>query len=265
MQREPISAFIITFNEEERLVPCLKSLSFCDEIVIIDSYSTDATLEIARQFRAKILQRKWEGYVSQKTFGLSQVTHDWVINVDADERVSPELRESILNVLASPSEDVEGYLCNRVVFHLGRWWRRGGWYPEYRLRFFRRRNALWGGMDPHERVEVPGRTPVISGELYHFSYRNLGDQFGRLDRYSSISAVEEFKNGKRATAFKIIANPIARFIKFYLIKGGYREGVPGIIMALAESYYTLMKYAKLWELQHQDEFAAAAKKVDSDQ
>lgn len=260
-ERESISAFIVCMNEQKHIAACIESVSFCDEILVIDSFSTDETVEIASRLGARVLQHAWPGYAPQKQYGLDHCTHEWVINLDADERVSPELRESILKVLreaherkvrrgSAPEDPAEicGYYMNRVVFYLGRWWRRGGWYPEYRLRFFRRSKVVWGGVEPHERPEISGPTAQIDGELYHYTYENMDAQFARLGKFSSIAALEDFKVGKRSTWGSLIFSPFMRFLKFYLFKKGFREGVAGFIVAVAEGYYTFMKYAKLWEL-----------------
>lgn len=257
-KRSKISAFVICMNEEDQIEDCLSTLSFCDEIVVIDSFSTDRTVEIAKNMGAKVIQRPWPGYREQKSFGLTVCTHSWVINIDADERVSPELRDRVLEVLEREQREKEegksttvadGYYVNRVVFYLERWWRQGGWYPEYRLRFFRRELTTWGGVEPHEKPIVQGRTEILPGELQHFTYKNLDEQLSRLHSLSSIAAREEFKSGERAGLFSILVNPCLRVIKFYLLKKGYREGKAGLVVALAEGYYTFMKYAKIWELE----------------
>ena len=252
--REPISAFVICFNEEEHIEECLKSLLFCDEIVLIDSFSTDKTIEIARRLGAKIIQRPWPGYREQKAFGLNAVANEWVVNIDADERISEELRENILRVLTSAHagdpqiKKIAGYYVNRVVFYLGRWWRKGGWYPEYRLRVFRRQLVQWGGIEPHEKAIVNGETAILPGEIYHFTYKNMAEQFSRLHSLSSIAAREEFEMGRRANIPSLFINPILRMLKFYFLKKGYREGMAGLVVAGVEGVYTYMKYAKLWEL-----------------
>ena len=253
-KREPISAFVITYNEQDDIEECLKSISFCDEILVIDSFSTDETPELARQLGARVIQRAWPGHREQKAFGLAQVEHEWVLNIDADERVSQELRKEILEILcrkALKDDGVNGYSINRVVYHLGRWWRKGGWYPEYRLRFMRRSATSWGGMDPHEKALVEGPIVRLSGEIYHFSFKDLADQFSRLDNYSSVSAQELLKSGKQVSCLSIFFNPLLRMFKFYILRKGYREGFAGLVVALAEGYYTFMKYSKLWDLnQH---------------
>lgn len=262
--RSLISAFVICFNEQEQITDCLKSLSFCDEVILIDSFSTDDTVGIARNLGAKIIQRTWPGYREQKAYGLTVVAHEWVVNIDADERVSDELRESILKVLEDDydhkpaTQRIAGYYVNRVVYHLGRWWRRGGWYPEYRLRVFRKSAVSWGGVEPHEKAIVRGETASLSGELYHFTYKDIDEQFSRLHSLSTIVAREEYNSGRRASFLSLLINPILRMLKFYVLKRGYREGMAGFVVAGVEGCYTFMKYAKLWGLEYQHGRASAA-------
>ena len=259
LQRKKISAFIVCFNEEGEIEACLESLSFCDEVVVIDSFSSDRTVEICNAFGARVIQREWPGYRAQKAFGLSSCQYDWVVNLDADERVTEELQEAIIGVLRRKwqietghlSADVnepEGYQVNRVVFYLGRWWRKGGWYPEYRVRFFRKACVTWGGVDPHEKPIVSGPIDTLAGELSHYTYRTMDDQIQRLHAHASIAAIEESKRGRKASIVKLLFNPLTRFWKFYFVKRGYREGVAGLIVAGMEGFYTFIKYAKLWKL-----------------
>ncbi len=255
MEREPVSAFVIAYNEEENIADCIKSLLFCDEVILIDSFSTDRTAEIAKTLGATIIQRKWAGYRDQKAYGLSIVKHQWVLNLDADERVDEQLKGNILKVLQEIKQTgndnfkISGYYINRVVFYLGRWWRKGGWYPEYRLRFFRKSDVTWGGEEPHEKPIIKGKTKQLGGEIQHYTYKNIDDQLARLQNFSSISAFEEYKKGTKASLKLLLINPILRTLKFYIFKKGYREGIAGLIVALFEGYYTFMKYAKLWELE----------------
>ena len=262
-KRLPVSAFVICFNEEKHIKECLSSLSFCDEIIVVDSFSTDATVQIAKDCGAIVIQRQWSGYREQKAFALLQVTNDWVVNLDADERISKELRDSILGVLQSlyKSEEglyklreakevssVVGYYANRVVFYLERWWRRGGWYPEYRLRFFRKSKVTWGGIEPHEKPIPHGETKRLSGEIYHYTYEDMHAQFKQLMRFAFIAAEQDFKRGKRSRWYHLLISPLCRVFKFFVLKSGYKEGVAGWIVAVAEGYYTFVKYARLWEL-----------------
>ncbi len=250
MSRSPVSGFVICHNEEDDIYDCLKSIGFCDELVVVDSGSTDKTLEIAKEFGAKIHHRCWTGFKDQKQYGLDLCSNKWVINLDADERVSSELKEEILNILEEDGKEdkaTSGYEINRVVFFQGRWWRRGGWYPEFRLRFFKKKDIVWGGVDPHEKPICSGKTERLKHEILHYTYVDFFDQASRLIKYARIMATEEYKRGKRASFFKVFVNPISRFIKFYFIKRGILEGKMGFVIALMESYYTFLKYLFLWE------------------
>ena len=250
MKRSSISGFVICHNEQDDILDCLKSIDFCDEIVLVDSGSSDNTLEIAKEFGAKIHFREWTGFKDQKQYGLDLCSNKWVVNLDADERVSTELREEIIDVLKRDDNGEElsdGYQINRVVFFQGRWWRRGGWYPEYRLRFFKKDAIKWGGIDPHEKPICSGKVEKLKNEILHYTYIDFFDQASRLIKYARIMATEEYKRGKRASFIKVLINPVSRFIKFYFIKRGALEGKMGFVIALMESYYTFLKYLFLWE------------------
>jgi glycosyltransferase involved in cell wall biosynthesis len=253
MARQKISAFVVCKNEERHIGLCLKSLSFCDEIVVVDSFSTDRTIEICSQFNVQVIQREWPGYRAQKEFACSQMTHDWVICLDADEYVSDPLREEVLSILEGTSRfsmgHYSGFYLNRVMFHYGKWWRKGGWYPEYRLRLFRKNEARWVGREPHENVEVDGPTTKLQGELYHFSYEDFSDQLQKLTSHAFTRAKVDFADGRTATISDMLFKPWLRFIKFYFLKKGYKEGKPAVVVGITEAFYVFLKYAKLWELQ----------------
>jgi glycosyltransferase involved in cell wall biosynthesis len=247
--RASISAFVVCMNEEKNLPRCLESIAWCDEIVIVDSGSTDKTLEIARQYTSLIYHREWPGFVEQKRFGLTLCSKEWVLNVDADEVVTPELRKEIEDELAQPTIQYDGFQLLRVVFYLGKWFRRGGWYPEYRLRVCRRTTTSWGGMDPHERAMVVGPTKRLKGELQHYTYEDITHQIRTLNSYSS-RIVQSLKNeNKNFSPIQLIASPVFRFLKFYFLKRGFLDGLPGLIVAVNEAFYSFTKYAKLWEVQ----------------
>ena len=250
--RAGISAFITCCNEADNIRRCLESVKWCDEIVVVDSGSTDGTLEICKQFTDRIYQRPWPGFVEQKRFALEQCTCDWVLNIDADEEVSPSLKAEMLAILqnsrASPAT-IRGFYVPRVVFYIGRWWFKGGWYPEYRLRFCQRAYTSWGGHDPHEKAIVDGATAKLKQPLHHYTYTDFSDQVRSLNSLSSSAAASLFEHGKRASFVEIAVRPIVRFVKFYFIKFGYREGLAGFIVACLEAYYVFLKYAKLWEIQ----------------
>jgi glycosyltransferase involved in cell wall biosynthesis len=273
-QREPITGFVVAFNEEDKIEECLRSLSFCDELLVVDSFSTDLTVEIARACGARVIQRAWKGYRDQKSFALTQTSHEWVISIDADERVSGELQESILKVLREEwrirngggKSRAEGYAVNRLVYHLGRWWSRGGWYPEYRIRFFRKPSVSWVGTEPHEKVLVNGRVERLSGDLFHYSFRNLDDQLSKAQKFASLAAAEAFREGRRAGLWSLIVRPVARTAKFLLLKRGFREGRAGLIVAVIEGYSTFIKYSLLWEmrLNAKRESAAAVRQPEKE-
>lgn len=254
--RDKISAFIICLNEEEHIGRCLESVKWCDEIIVIDSGSTDKTLSICRQFNARIFERAWPGYVEQKRFGLSQCQFKWVLNIDADEEVSQELSNQILEVLRKgrvSSDQPAGYYLLRIVHYLGRWWRKGGWFPEYRMRLMQREFAKWGGRDPHESALVSGPTAKLSGELRHYSFETIAEHVAKLNSHSSVAAQELHRNGHRSSLSNVLFNPVMRFLKFFCFKRGFLEGRAGLVAASLETYYVFLKYAKLWEIEKHSE------------
>lgn len=250
--RASLSAFIICCNEERNIERCLESIKWCDEIVVVDSGSTDRTLEIVRRYTDKIYSRAWTGFVAQKRYALGQCSSEWVLNIDADEVVSPELQQQISEVLAKHSHEsrnINGYELSRVVFYMNRWWRRGGWYPEYRLRLCRKSATTWGGDDPHEKASVTGETKRLPGELQHYTYTSLTSQMHSLNKFSETAAQTMFKKGEHFSLLKLLVRPIGRFLKFFVLKSGFREGFPGFVVASLEAFYVFLKYAKLWELE----------------
>jgi glycosyltransferase involved in cell wall biosynthesis len=245
-----ISAFVVCCNEERQIRRCLESIKWCDEVVVVDSGSTDSTLAICQEYTNKIFYRPWSGYVEQKRYGLSLCAGTWVLNLDADEEVSPALAEELRRIAHSDSARVNGFYLNRVVFFLNRWWRKGGWYPEYRLRFCRRTKTSWGGHEPHEKAFVEGDTARCVGELYHYSFSDLADYVRRTNTLSSNATASLVQQGIRFSLLKMLVRPAARFFKFYVLKKGFREGTAGLIVALIEAYAVLLKYSKLWEQNH---------------
>ena len=244
-----VSAIVVCFNEEDRIEDCLKSLEWCDEIVMVDSYSTDRTPEIGRRYTEKFFQREWRGYRDQKAYAHSLATRDWVLLIDSDERVSEELRREIAAALADDKKEFAGYAIPRLVYYLGRWWRRGGWYPDYDVRLFRRDRATWGGIDPHEKVIVDGKVRRLQSPLHHFTYRSIDDHINRINRFTSISSAELQKSGGHWRLSDALLRPAVRFFRSYVIKRGFMEGFAGFYVALTASVYVFLKYAKLWELE----------------
>jgi glycosyltransferase involved in cell wall biosynthesis len=247
-----VSAIVVCFNEEEHIAACLESVRWCDEIVVVDSRSTDRTLDIASGFTGRVFVRDWPGYREQKQFALDQARHEWVLNVDADERVSSELRAEIQRELSLGDLDVDGFWIPRLVFYLGRWWYRGGWYPDYRLRLFRRERAIWGGVNPHEKVIVDGRTRRLGGHLLHFTYRDVSQHLITVNRLTNISAAEVLRR-RRTRRRDLYLRPAWRFFRSLVLARGALEGWAGYFVASTAAFYVFLKYAKSLELAEQIE------------
>jgi glycosyltransferase involved in cell wall biosynthesis len=245
---QSISATLITHNEEHNIAEALQSLSWADEIVVVDSGSTDATLDICRRFTDRIVHRDWTGYVDQKNFAVEQAKNDWIFSLDADERPSAELCAEI-HELSEKGFPKSGYLIPRVAFFMGRWIRHGDWYPDNQLRLFDRRQGKWKGGRVHESVKISGKPGFLSGEIHHFTYRCLSDYLARLETYSSLAALDYQQQGKSATLLKLLGNPIAAFIKAYVLKRGFLDGTPGFAIAVMGAVSVFFKYAKLYELK----------------
>jgi glycosyltransferase involved in cell wall biosynthesis len=246
--RAPLSACIVTRDEEDRLGDCLASIDWCDEIVVVDSHSTDRTRDIAAAAGARVIERDWPGHVAQKDFAVRQARHDWVLCIDADERVSPELAKEIVELRDAGFPDRAGWEVLRVSEYLGRWIRHGTWYPDPKLRLFDRRRGRWGGRDPHDRVEIDGPRGRLRGELLHHPYRNLEEHLATIDRYTTIMAGQLHEAGRRARLRDLVLRPPARFFVYYVVRGGWRDGWRGLLMAYLAAHYVRMKYAKLWIL-----------------
>jgi glycosyltransferase involved in cell wall biosynthesis len=217
--------------------------------VIVDSFSTDRTAEICRRYTERFIQREWAGYRDQKAFAHSQAIKDWVLLVDSDERVTPELRDEIKNSLVYEGAEYSGFAVPRLVFYLNRWWNRGGWYPDYDVRLFRRDRATWGGSDPHEKILVDGKVRRLKNPLHHFSYRDIDDHIQRINRFTSISSRELSKEGRKWRLSDAILRPAVRFFRSYILKRGFMEGFAGLYVAVTAAVYVFLKYAKLWELE----------------
>ena len=215
----------------------------------MDSHSTDRTREIAASMGARVVERDWPGHVAQKNHALSLATHDWVLCLDADERVSPELRASILAALGR-SDLPDGFAFARRTWYLGRWIRHGGWYPDRKLRLARRAAAGWTGTDPHDRLEVSGRVETLAGDLLHLSYDSISDHLRTIDRFTTIAAREKRAAGGRAGFAGLVLHPFGKFLRMYVLKAGFLDGFPGFAVALSGAYYVFLKYAKLWEMDH---------------
>ena len=243
-----ISASIIVFNEEENIAELCETVSWCDEIVIVDSASTDNTVEIAEKYTNKIFQREFKSYKDKHEFADSKTTGDWVFWIDADERVTPELLESIENLKKLNEADLpDGFWIARKTWYLGRWIKHSGWYPDYQMRLYRKSASFWDGVSPHETARVKGHTEKLNGEFLHYTKKNLSEHHHVLDRYSGLAAEYLVKNGKKVGAINLFLNPISAFIRHFILKQGFRDGVPGLIIAMFTAYSVFLKYAKVWE------------------
>jgi len=243
----PVTATVITYNESANIGAALHSLGWADEIVVVDSESTDDTVAIARQFTDRVIVRAWPGYAAQKNFAAGEARHEWIFSLDADERVSPPLVEE-LKTLTAAGPGAAGYRVPRVTFHLGRWIRSTDWYPDYQLRFYDRRRARWAGQHVHESVKADGAVVDLRGELLHYAYRDLSHHLQTMDRYTTLAARQMFEGGRRAGWLDLALHPPAAFLRNYVLRGGFRDGVPGLIISAMNARYVGLKFAKLWEL-----------------
>lgn len=244
-----ISATIITLNEEAKIEACLKSLAgVVDEIVVVDSCSRDRTEEICRKFGVRFISHPFEGYVAQKNFAVSQASYDHILALDADERISDELRQSILEV-KSDWGPVSGYSCNRYNNYCGKWIRNCGWYPDRKIRLWDRRKAKWGGEDPHDKVILPGRElKRLKGDLLHFAYYTVDEHLLQMHKFGEIAAKAKFKNGIRPFfVIHVLLNPAFKFVKKYFFQLGFLDGYYGFVYCAASAMQNFYKYLRLYE------------------
>ncbi|HEY2905209.1 MAG TPA: glycosyltransferase family 2 protein [Vicinamibacterales bacterium] len=243
-----VSVTVITRNEAADIAEALTTVAWADEIVVVDSESTDATVAIARQFTDRVVVREWPGYVAQKNYAASIASHDWILSLDADERVTPALAAEIRSTLAASPRHA-AFRIPRVTWHLGRWIRSTDWYPDYQMRLYDRRVAEWTGQYVHEAVTVSGTRGQLRAELQHYAYRDIADHLETMDRYTTYAARQMHEAGRRAALLEIAGHPPLAFLRNYIAKGGIRDGTPGFIISAMNAYYVFLKFAKLWELE----------------
>jgi glycosyltransferase involved in cell wall biosynthesis len=243
-----LSVTVITKNEAADIGDALASVAWADEIVVVDSHSSDDTVAIARRYTDRVIARDWPGYGNQKNYAASIASHDWILSLDADERVTPALADEIRRVLAgAPTES--GFRIPRVTRHLGRWIRTTDWYPDPQLRLYDRRSAEWTGRRVHESVKARGAVGRLNGELQHYAYRDISDHLETIDRYTTYAACQMFEEGRRAGLMEIAGHPPLAFLRNYIARGGIRDGAVGFVVSAMNAYYVFLKFAKLWELQ----------------
>lgn len=246
--REKISACVIVFNEEVKIRRCLQSLAWCDEIIVLDSYSTDRTVEIAREFTPHVYQHVWLGYVGQRNLIRERAEHPWILYLDSDEEVSPGLRDEILVEFSRPDRKYLGYEFPRLVFFLNRWIRHGEWYPDVKLRLFHKDYGRTEGEEPHDRVAIQGPVKRLRNPVYHYTYDDIRDQNETLNRFSTITAQQKYVKDLSFRWVDLLFRPVFRFLKGYILRLGFLDGMPGFIIAVTNGYGAFLKYAKLWEL-----------------
>jgi glycosyltransferase involved in cell wall biosynthesis len=238
-----VSVTVITRNESANIDACLTSVSWADEVVVVDSESTDDTVARARAHGARVIVRPWPGYAAQKNWAAEQASSDWILSIDADERVTPALAAEIRSVLQGPA--AAGYRVPRVTWHLGRWIRTTDWYPDYQLRLYDRRRARWTPRRVHESVTVDGPVVLLKQDLQHYAYRDISHHHATMDRYTTLAADELFEAGRSAGLVDLVLHPPAAFVRNYLLRRGCLDGAAGFIISAMNAYYVFLKLAKL--------------------
>jgi glycosyltransferase involved in cell wall biosynthesis len=243
--REQLSVTIITLNEERNIRDCMESVKWADEIIVVDSGSTDRTVEISREYTDKVYNNPWPGHKEQKNFAVSKSSNLWIFSIDADERVTPELSDFILKELENPHYD--GYRFPRKNHFLGKWLRHGGWYPDHVLRLFRKDKGAFGGINPHDKVFVEGKVSTIPVPLFHYTYSSLSQYVAKQNSYSTAAAEAMAQKGKEIHPLFIPLKTFWKFIETYMVKMGFLDGFHGFVAAIGASFSAFWKYAKLWE------------------
>ncbi len=250
-----VSGYTITFNNARTVEKALKSLAWVDELVVVDSFSTDGTDVIAAKCGARVIQRSWANFREQRQYAADQCTNDWVICVDSDEEVTPELAMEIRTELArnaqrSSERQVQGYYIPRRTWFLGRWIKHGGWRPssDSPMRLFNRQYGRYVG-DLHEALSLDGPTAHLRSQLNHYSFASISALLKKTDSYTTLYADDEWCNGTRASLLKIFLRPPMRFLRDYILTRGFLDGIPGLVIALNTAYYVFLKYVKQWERQ----------------
>ncbi len=248
MEKLAISLVTITLNEEQNIERCIKSVPWCDDIVVVDSQSTDRTAEIAKNLGARVFVEAWRGYGPQKNRATSLAKNDWVIFLDADEALTPKLSEEIKTLFKAKALDRDAYEFPRLSIHLGKEIRHGGWYPDRQKRFFNKTRCQWSDVQIHEELVAP-KVGRLSGSMMHWPFKDLAHQIQKNNHYSTLQACELHNRGIRFSCFKFWFKPVSKFVECYLLKQGFRDGMAGLIIALGAAYSVHLKWSKLWEMR----------------
>jgi len=244
--RPSVTCTVVCQDEGAQIEGCLETVRWCDEIVVVDGGSRDDTPTLARRFTDRVFDNPWPGYVKQKRFALEQATSDWVLNLDADERVTPELATEIEQALGAVPDDVDGFAIPRLVSYVGRWWYRGGWYPRPVVRLVRRAHTEWGGTDPHDRAEIPGKVVHLREAILHYTYDDVSDHLSSVRKLTAVAA-DQVARGRHVGAARLLGEPAWRFLRTYFVKRGLLEGFPGFFLAGTDAFYTFLRWARVWE------------------
>lgn len=242
-----ISAVVITKNEERNIEECLRTLRWADEIIVVDAGSTDKTVALAKKGTKKVFVRPWEGYGAAKNFATSRAKGEWILWVDADERVPEELRNEIRGIVGNSENAVSAYDIPRKAFFLGTWIRHCGWYPGRVIRLFRRSRGKFTEERVHERIQIDGRVESLQSDLLHFTDPNLFHYLEKFNRYTTLASEELTMKGQGFRLSNLLFNPPWMFLKMYVLKRGFLDGIPGLVLCVLSSCYVFTKYAKLWE------------------
>lgn len=248
---QTIAAVVITKDEERNIGPCLESLRWTNGTIVVDACSSDRTVEIARQYTDRVFVRAWPGFGPQKNFGIDKAGTDWVLVVDADERVPEPLREEIQTLLrTSPPADVAGFEIPRRNYFYGKWIKGGGIYPDHQLRLFKRSTGRYDDVLLHERLQIKGRVARLENPFDHYSMPSIRAHVKKMARYTTLGAQEKLKVRSRVTSLDLAGSHLMTIVRTYVLRGGYRDGLHGVIVALFAGMHTFVKYAKAWELLH---------------
>ena len=243
-----VSAVIITYNEERRLDGALQSLAGAvSEIVVVDCHSTDDTLRIARRYTDRVFERAWTNFADQKNFANAKASHPWILSLDADERLSPELRAEIIGLRGS-EPDCAAFSIPRLVYYLGRWVRHSGWYPDRKVRLFRRDKARWEGEYVHEKLVFEGRLLRLNGPIHHFTYPNIAAHVDRINKFSDLGAQKLYARGRKCRWYHLALLPFVRFVQSYVWRRGFLDGFAGLVISALTGYAVFLRYAKLREI-----------------
>jgi len=243
----PVSVVIVTKNEEQNIEDALKSVEDAQEIIVVDSFSSDRTVDICKRYTEKVYQHEWQGFARQKQKAVDYAQGQWVMILDADERVTPALKQEIGDIISHGQ--CSGYYVPRENYFIGKWIRHSGWWPDNTLRLFRKEKGRLEPREVHERVVVEGATGYLKNPLRHYTYRSVSDFVERMERYSTLAAREAEKKSGGAGVCSLMVRPLATFVKMYVLRMGFLDGTRGVMLAVLYSYYTFLKYAKVWEMK----------------